>query len=92
MARRTTASASADVQEEPVASPTGDKPVPYCPPPPCSPSDLSALLREVLCKLNSELPCKPPVTGPVRTAVTRFQAISTDLATLSDTPATSLSA
>lgn len=91
MARRTTASA-AELQEEPVALPTGDKPVPSCPPPPCSPGDLSALLREVLRKLNAELPSTPPLTGPVRTAVTRFQNISADLATLSDPPATSLSA
>jgi hypothetical protein len=92
MARRTTASA-ADLQEEPGALPTGDKPVPSCPPPPsCSPGDVSALLLEVLRKLNSELPSTPPLTGPVRTAVTRFQTISTELATLSDPPVNSLSA
>lgn len=48
--------------------------------------EVSAVLLELLRKINAELPPAPPLDGQAKLAVERFQAISIDLATLTDPP------
>jgi hypothetical protein len=48
------------------------------------PSDVAALLKEVLMKISNEVPSTPPLTGKAADAVLQFQDISQDLRTLAD--------
>jgi len=66
------------------------KPPPPTPPPPTpTPGDVSAVLLELLRKINAELPITPPLEGRAQAAVENFRRISADLRTLADGGSTS---
>jgi hypothetical protein len=87
MAKRPTPATRAAQSAQADVVPLHNYPVPT--PPPASPSDISAVLLELLRKVNSEVQTRPPLDARALLAVQNFQRISNDLRTLADPPATS---
>jgi len=98
MARRTRPAASApqvqDTADSQTSSQTGSQTIGGQYPAPCpspSPDELSAVLVELLRKINSQVPPTPPLEGRALAAVENFQEISAELATLADVSASNFS-